>query len=140
MFRVITSSILAIILVLGLSSPSQAVSNEKVLTIAKSLQGSPYRSGGASPAGFDCSGFTYYVYKQLGHKIPRNSHQQYRAAKIVSKKSAKSGDLVFLMSKNGYAYHVGIYLGNNKMIHSPKPGHSVRVEKIWTSNVRFGKV
>ena len=140
MFKAIVSCSLALVLSLGLATPSEALSNKEVITIAKSLVGSPYKSGGSSPSGFDCSGFTYYVHKKAGKTIPRTSHGQYRASKHVSRDNAKPGDLVFFVSKSGYVYHVGIYLGNNKVLHSPKPGRSVRIENIWQSNVRFGQI
>ena len=139
MFRVIASCTIALTLVLGVSTPSEALSNKEVITIAKSLEGSPYKSGGTSPSGFDCSGFTYYVHKQAGKTIPRTSHGQYRASKHVTRDNAKKGDLVFFANKSGYVHHVGIYMGNNKILHSPKPGRSVRLETIWSKNVRFGQ-
>lgn len=110
------------------------------VAIAKQYIGTPYCRGGQNPRCFDCSGFTQYVYNQQGIKLPPTTQGQYRIAKNVVASKAKPGDLVFFVTKQGYAYHVAIYVGNGKVIHSPKRGHHVRVESIWTSNVRYGRI
>ena len=120
--------------------PMIVVGVKSITTIARHYIGTPYCRGGTTPRCFDCSGFTQYVYNQQGVKLPRIAHGQYRIAKKVSASKAKPGDLVFFMTSQGYAYHVGIYVGNGKVLHSPKRGHRVRIEKIWTSNVRYGRI
>jgi cell wall-associated NlpC family hydrolase len=107
---------------------------------SQQLLGSPYKSGGTSPRGFDCSGFTSYVYRQHGIPLTRTAQSQYKKSLIIAKKDAVPGDLVFFKTKNGWVYHVGIYAGNNKVTHSPKPGRKVRTEEIWSSRVSFGRV
>ncbi|MBD8080191.1 C40 family peptidase [Cellulosimicrobium arenosum] len=106
-----------------------------VVTEAKKHIGTPYRSGGTSPSGFDCSGFTSYVYKKSGvKKLPRTSSAQRNVGKRISKSSAKPGDLIWSPG------HVAIYLGGNKQIDAPRPGKSVQVRQIWQSNPTFIRV
>ncbi|TWD81202.1 cell wall-associated NlpC family hydrolase [Kribbella amoyensis] len=119
----------------GKSSTFQA----RVLKEAAKLRGTPYRYGGTTPRGFDCSGYTGYVYKKAGKKLPRTSRQQYAATKHLSRKAAKPGDLVFFKSGGGSVYHVGIYAGGNMLWHASKPGRPVAKAKIWSSNVAFGR-
>lgn len=91
----------------------------RVKTLAGSLVGTPYRWGGTTPKGFDCSGFTNYVMGQLGVKLPRTSGEQFSAGTKVAKEDLQVGDLIFFDTlKKGRISHVGIYMGNNKMIHS----------------------
>lgn len=82
---------------------------QQVLAIAKQYVGTPYKSGGTSPSGWDCSGFTSYVYGKVGVKLPRTSGAQRSAGKTVSRSAAKPGDLIWAPG------HVGIYAGNGKM-------------------------
>lgn len=102
--------------------------------------GIPYCKGGKSPRCFDCSGFTQYVYKQKGKEISGTTGGQYRESKKISRKDAVVGDLVFFSSSGGHVYHVGIYAGNGKVLHSPKPGKKVKIEKIWSKRVEFRKL
>lgn len=124
----------------GTSSSSKSTFRAKVLREAAKLKGTPYRYGGTSPRGFDCSGYTGYVYKKAGKKLPRTSRQQYAATKHISRKAAKPGDLIFFRNSGGGVYHVGIYAGGNMLWHSSKPGVPVKKGKIWASNVAFGRV
>ena len=112
----------------------------RVLREAAKLKGTPYRYGGTTPRGFDCSGYTGYVYKKAGRKLPRTSRAQYSATKHITRRSAKPGDLVFFKSSGGGVYHVGIYAGGNTLWHASRPGRPVAKAKIWTSRVAFGRV
>ncbi len=116
-----------------------AVRARKVVTKGMNLRGVPYRYGGSTPRGFDCSGFTSYLYKKAGVKLPRTASAQRRYAKRISRKTARRGDLVFFHNSGGRVYHVGIYMGKNRTLHSPRPGRRVSVERIWTKNVTFGR-
>ncbi|ADB29752.1 NLP/P60 protein [Kribbella flavida DSM 17836] len=122
----------------GGSSKSSSF-HARVLKEAAKLKGTPYRYGGTTPKGFDCSGYTGYVYKKAGKKLPRTSRAQYSATKRLSRKAAKPGDLVFFKSGGGSVYHVGIYAGGNMLWHSSKPGRPIGKAKIWSSNVAFGR-
>ena len=74
--------------------------------------------GGTSLAGFDCSGFTSYVYKNLGLTLPRTSQAQFKTGTAVSKTNLREGDLVFFNTSGRGVSHVGIYVGNGKFSHS----------------------
>ena len=102
----------------------------KVVKIAEHYKGIRYRYGGSSPAGFDCSGFTKYVYAKFGISLPHSASAQGRLGKRVSRAAAKPGDLVIT---SGGA-HVGIYVRKNTFIDAPMPGQVVHVRKIYTSN------
>jgi cell wall-associated NlpC family hydrolase len=112
-----------------------------VLTVAARYRGVPYRAGGTSPrSGFDCSGYTRYVFSRLGISIPRVSRQQYASMTHITRAQAVPGDLVFFHSGNGRVYHAAIYAGANTVWHSPFPGRRVMRERIWTSAVYFARV
>ncbi len=121
------------------SARSFAVRARKVMSTGNSLKGVPYRAGGSTPRGFDCSGFTSYVYRKAGVSLPHSATAQMRKAKRISRGSARRGDLVFFRS-GSRAYHVGIYAGGNTVLHSPRPGQRVKTVRIWTRNVSFGRV
>lgn len=90
-----------------------------IIATSKSLIGVPYAWGGTTPAGFDCSGFTKYVFAEQGITIPRVSADQYRIGTPVAFNSLKPGDLVFFsLNNNGQVSHVGIYIGNGQFINA----------------------
>lgn len=104
---------------LGESSRSMSLLLNRVKTLAGSLIGTPYRWGGTSPKGFDCSGFTKYVMGQMGIKLPRVSGDQFNVGKKVDRKDLRVGDLLFFDTfRKGQVSHVSIYMGNNKIVHS----------------------
>lgn len=106
-----------------------------VISTAKSLIGTPYVWGGESLAegGFDCSGFTQYVYRQAGVELNRLSQDQAKQGDYVSKSNLQPGDLIFSgFNGDGKINHVGIYIGSNQMIHSPKTGDVVKVTDMST--------
>lgn len=100
-----------------------------VKTDATAELGKPYIWGGTSPdSGFDCSGFSQYVYKQEGIDIPRTALEQYDSLQPVAVPTP--GDLVFFRLDGQTVSHVGIYLGNNYFIHSPATGQDIRIDKL----------
>lgn len=120
---------------LSSASAGQASSNsslgQQVVDKALSYLGVKYVYGGASPSGFDCSGLSYYVYKQFGVTLNRSSSAQTSNGYKVSKSELMPGDLVFFSSPGSSSVgHVGIYIGNGQMVHSVKPGHSVEIDTI----------
>lgn len=115
-------------------SAERAVGAE-VVSIASGLTGISYRWGGTTTSGFDCSGFTRYVYRKAGISLPRTAAQQQRATRRVS--DPRPGDLVFFGSP---AHHVGIYAGNGKMYDAPRSGRTTGLHKIWSKNVSYGRV
>jgi cell wall-associated NlpC family hydrolase len=86
--------------------------------------GTPYKFGGRSPKGFDCSGLVWYLYKQHGVNLPDASHKQAGAGVKVKKDDMVPGDLIFFQT-NGKIHHVGLYVGGGKMIHAPGKGKKV---------------
>ncbi|MBW1710858.1 MAG: C40 family peptidase [Deltaproteobacteria bacterium] len=92
--------------------------------------GKPYRYGGHSPRGFDCSGLIYYVYGQFGYRLPRKTKDQVKVGRHVSRKNLSPGDLVFFKVNWKGSLHGGIFLGNGKFIHAPKTGKTVQVERL----------
>lgn len=106
-----------------------------IISVAASLLGIPYRYGGSSPSGFDCSGFTSYVYKVAkGITIPRTAEGQRAGSARIS--NPVPGDLVFFGIP---ATHVGIYAGNGMMYDSPHTGDVTRFRKIYSGNVTYGR-
>ena len=107
---------------------------QAVLDLAKAQLGKPYAWGAEGPNSFDCSGLTYYVYGKVGIKLPRVSRDQYNVGSSVNYSSLKPGDLLFSSTDgSGNITHVGIYIGNGEMIHSPKPGDVIQRTNINTS-------
>lgn len=98
---------------------------------AMNFLGVPYRRGGQTEQGFDCSGFTRHVFEMsLGLVLPRRADQQARdkALAVIGKDELKPGDLVFFNTMRRAFSHVGIYVGDGKFIHSPRTGSEVRIE------------
>lgn len=107
----------------------------EVLVSALSLTGITYKYGGTSPeTGFDCSGFVRYVYQQATNlSLPHGAKAISQIGKSVSKSDLQPGDLVFFNTLKSTFSHVGIYVGNNRFIHSPSSGGGVRVDDMQTS-------
>lgn len=89
-----------------------------LISNAKTHLGSPYLFGGTSHEGFDCSGFSQVVFEQTGIEIPRTTGEQYKIGAEVKKKDLQKGDIVFFETVNKGPSHLGIYIGDNKFIHS----------------------
>jgi cell wall-associated NlpC family hydrolase len=100
-----------------------------VVGIAMQHLGVPYVWGGASPSGFDCSGFSMYVYAQVGVSLPHHAATQYGLGTPVSKDQLQAGDLVFF---NGLG-HMGIYIGGGQFIHAPRSGDVVKISSLSDS-------
>ncbi|MEU8249422.1 C40 family peptidase [Nonomuraea sp. NPDC048916] len=109
------------------------------VAVAKDQLGDPYRYGATGPGSFDCSGLVQYAWRKAGVKIPRVTNSQYaRISKKVSWKNLRPGDLMFFRGLG----HVGMFVGNGKMIHSPRTGLTVRIEKVsgWRKSSFVGAV
>jgi peptidoglycan endopeptidase LytE len=103
------------------TSPAPSL-GERAVHVAEGYLGVPYRWGGESPSGFDCSGLVQYVFSRLGVMLPRTSYEQYNAGRHITRADLEPGDLVFFDG----AGHVGIYAGGGRFIHSPHTGTSVQ--------------
>lgn len=108
------------------SGPVPDAPDGSVLKIAYKYLGVPYVWGGTSPAGFDCSGFVQYVFREYGINLPRTVAAQAASGVPVSASEARPGDLVVWGSQ-----HVAIYVGNGQIIHAPLPGQSVSFSPLW---------
>ena len=102
---------------------------ERAAAIAVREVGVPYRWGGASPAGFDCSGLVYWTYGRLGIELPHSSYALYDQGRQVARSRMKRGDLLFFSGLG----HVGIYIGRGRMVHAPHSGSRVQVVNLRRS-------
>jgi cell wall-associated NlpC family hydrolase len=100
---------------------------------AMALRGAQYRDGGNDPGGFDCSGFTQYVFGQHGLALPRNVKDQFGIGQPVMPMEIRAGDLIFFSTVGPGASHVGIALGGDAFIHAPSSAGVVRVEHLTTA-------
>jgi Cell wall-associated hydrolases (invasion-associated proteins) len=112
---------------------------DELVEYAKEYLGVPYAYGGATPDGFDCSGFTQYVTENFGGYLPHSSSEQYHYGISVDKDELQPGDLVFFgtSGNTNQIGHVGIYIGDGKFIHAPQSGGTVEISNM--SNVYFDR-
>jgi peptidoglycan DL-endopeptidase CwlO len=118
------------------ATPAPVARHGGVVGIAMQYLGTPYVYGGASPSGFDCSGFIMYVYAQVGVSLPHNAAAQYGVGTPVDRSQLQPGDLVFF---NGLG-HAGIYVGGGSFIHSPHTGDVVKISPMsgWYASTYVG--
>ena len=113
------------------SPPGRRTFDAYALTgTALSLRGTPYRNGGADPTGFDCSGFTQYVFAQYGVALPRAVHEQFLVGKSVRPDDLAPGDVLFFATTDTGPSHVGIAIGGDEFVHAPSSTGVVRVEHL----------
>ena len=105
-----------------------------IISIASRYVGVPYVYGGTTPDGFDCSGFTSYVFAQVGIDLPRQSSAQGNVGTKVSRADAQPGDLIWTPG------HISIYAGDGMQIDAPRPGKTIQFRQIWQSNPTFIRV
>jgi peptidoglycan DL-endopeptidase CwlO len=116
------------------SSAPASANGSAIIEIASRYVGVPYRSGGTTPDGFDCSGFTSYVFAQAGISLPRTSGAQRGAGTVVSRAEARAGDLIWSPG------HISIYAGDGMQIDAPRPGKTIQFRSIWQSSPVFIRV
>ena len=104
-----------------------------ITSTALGLRGVPFVEGGATPAGFDCSGFTSFVFQQHGVELPRLAAAQYRSGSAVDPDAIEAGDLLFFTTVAPGASHVALALGGDDFIHAPSERGQVRVERLSSS-------
>ncbi|GHD76103.1 NlpC/P60 family protein [Streptomyces goshikiensis] len=124
----------------GPAAPAQAAGRygAKAVMVAASKQGSPYAYGATGPNRFDCSGLILYAFRKAGRPLPRTANQQYQHTRHIRQADRVPGDLVFF-PRGATMTHVGIYAGHDRIWHAPRPGTRVRLERIWSERVRYGR-
>ena len=105
----------------------------RAMKVALAQRGDPYRYGAAGPNAFDCSGLTMFSYGRVGRSIPRTTDQQKAGLRAVSKSARRRGDIILFVN-GADAYHAGVYIGKNRIVHSSRSGTPVKVDPIWTSS------
>ncbi len=113
--------------------PYSTLDGATILKVAAKYVGTPYVFGGSTPRGFDCSGYTAFVFAQFGIALPHSVHGQDRLGILIKPEDALPGDLVVMNDLS----HNGIYAGNGNFYHAPRPGDTVKLAPIYTSNVHF---
>lgn len=98
--------------------------------VAASMVGKPYRYGGGTPHGFDCSGLVHFSFNRAGMEVPRSTETQRKRSRRVARANLSRGDLVFFDQLGKSSSHVGIYLGDNRFVHAPSSGKHVRVDTL----------
>jgi cell wall-associated NlpC family hydrolase len=112
------------------ASGAQPFDGYSLVGTALALRGAPYRNGGSDPNGFDCSGFTQYVYAQYGVALPRDVADQFKQGTPVKAEAIAPGDLIFFSTIGPGASHVAIAVGGDEFVHAPSSSGVVRVERI----------
>lgn len=110
------------------SSRASDATAREATSHAHAMIGKPYRYGGDTPAGFDCSGLVNYSYARSGVALPRTTQLLRQVTTIISIRSLREGDLVFFNQEGKKASHVGLYLGDGRFIHAPSTGGKVRTD------------
>lgn len=134
----LTLTVTPVLLVTSAPEAAAAGYGQTVLDRAAEHYGKPYSYGSTGPNSFDCSGFTGYVYRQMGISLPRTSTQQYDAVMKIPKGREELGDLIFTYDSGGI-YHVGIYAGNGEMWAATKSGDIVRKQRMWSDSYYVGR-
>lgn len=111
------------------SNADLAARRMEVVAHALAMTGQPYRWGGTQPGGFDCSGLVTYAYRQAGFSLPRRAIDQAEQARRLPPQALAPGDLLFFRVDGAIA-HVGIYMGDGRMVHAPGSGKVVRIDAI----------
>jgi cell wall-associated NlpC family hydrolase len=101
-----------------------------MLDTALQLRGSPYRNGGSGPDGFDCSGFTQYVFGQHALHLPRETRDQFRIGESIRRRDVAPGDLLFFTTSARGASHVAIAINDDEFVHAPSSTGTVRIERL----------
>jgi cell wall-associated NlpC family hydrolase len=112
------------------AAPPKPTRPERAVELALDMVGTPYRWGGESPSGFDCSGLVRWAYGRVGIDLPHNSYALYGEGRRVPSSDLSAGDILFFEGLG----HVGLYVGRGRMVHSPETGRSVEVVRLAATN------
>jgi len=126
-------TVLALGLLAGCASAPQrreSTLGERIAATALTQVGRPYRYGGNTPQGFDCSGLVRYAYLAAGVSVPRTTEEQYRAARQVRLSRLAPGDLLFFRIDSRSVSHVAIYTGSGRFVHAPQSGRPVETRAL----------
>jgi cell wall-associated NlpC family hydrolase len=115
------------------AAPLAASVSDKAAYYAQTMTGKPYRYGGNTPQGFDCSGLVQYSYARAGIKLPHGTQSLRRLSRSISTKELRRGDLLFFNQEGKRASHVAVYLGNDRFVHAPSAGKNVYVSSLAES-------
>lgn len=110
--------------------PNQLTLGERIAAGAMAQTGRPYRYGGSTPAGFDCSGLVSYVFSAAGVRVPRTTADQLRAAREIKLGKLEPGDLLFFRVDSRKVEHVAIYTGHGRFVHAPQSGRTVETRSL----------
>jgi murein DD-endopeptidase len=94
---------------------------------AARMVGAPYRYGGTTPRGFDCSGLVYYSYARAGVSVPRTTNAQRKHSRALHRRELRPGDLLFFNQEGKRGSHVGVYIGSSRFVHAPSTGRTVNM-------------
>ena len=106
---------------------------QRIVSYALQFKGYPYVYAEEGPNAFDCSGLTWYVYKQFGYSLNRSSRDQIKNGTAVTKAELQLGDLVFFSKNGSYPTHVGLYIGEGNFIHASTPQSGVKIDSLYSS-------
>jgi len=106
--------------------PARTSVGRRAAAIALDQVGIPYRYGGSTPSGFDCSGLVQYSYSKVGKRVPRTTGQLWSATQPVARSDIRAGDVLFF-NIEGKMSHVGLYLGEDRFVHAPSSGRTVAI-------------
>jgi murein DD-endopeptidase len=114
------------------TKPAKSLASVTTIATKYALQmvGAPYRYGGSTPRGFDCSGLVHYSYARAGVTVPRTTRQQRKYSRPVARRNIRRGDLLFFNQSGKRSSHVGLYIGNNQFVHAPSTGKTVYVASL----------
>jgi cell wall-associated NlpC family hydrolase len=130
----LSGALLALLLSACAGTPSAPVTDpgsaERAAGSALKMVGKPYKYGGSTPTGFDCSGLVQYSYKQAGVSLPRSTDGLLNASAPRRGSRLRPGDLLFFDQEGKKKSHVGIYLGDGRFVHAPSSGKTVRTDKL----------
>jgi cell wall-associated NlpC family hydrolase len=122
------------------SAPKQAAPDvgASAARHALEMQGKPYRAGGSSPRGFDCSGLVQYSYARANMRLPRSTEDQWASSRAIPRKEIRPGDLLFFNEEGKRYSHVAIYVGNSRFVHAPSSGKRVSTasltDRYWSQS------
>ena len=119
-----------VIAAVALPASASSTPHERAAAEALKMVGAPYRYGGASPNGFDCSGLVQYSFARAGVTLPHQTEKQRRLGKRVALSELRPGDLVFFDQQGKKNGHVAIYLGKGEIVHAPSSGKRVRRDRL----------